>query len=446
MAITYVGSASDAQGANTNNNTPTLPTHAADDFMLAFMWCDATPTAPTTALITATGWTNLYQDELNTDGRDTSFSLWYKKATSSSETDPVFTVDVSAVHTVQIAVFRGVDTTTPFDVTTTSNGGMNDETPPLPTITPVNDNCAIVVFGGQSHDDLSAFGAPSGYTLNVGIDRGSGAQRGYNYGAYLLDAGTAALEDPGSWTHTGNGSGLADWQNVTIALRAAGGGGGTTHTGAASLSGAATLAATGRKVARGAASITGTATIVAVGTRIGTKTGSAALSASAALTATGRKVARGAASLTATAALSVSGSASVTQTGSASLSGLATLTASGRKVARGAASLTGTASLIVSGTKSGPEFTTPVVRTVPMTDAHRRSRQNDPAYRLMRHYQPMWRGVNVWVLNDGTCTEVQPQDETTINRLFAGGHVSPHDLTSFQVTALTNAGYVVNGV
>ena len=224
MAITYVGSASDDQGFNANNLTPTLPTHAADDFMLAFMWCDAQPTAPTTALITATGWTNLYQDELNTDGRDTSWSLWYKKATSSSETDPVFTVDTSVVHTVQIAVFRGVDTTTPFDVTTTSNGGTNDETPPLPTITTVNDNCAIVVFGGQSHDDLSAFGAPSGYTLNVGIDRGSGAHRGYNYGAYLLDAGTAALEDPGSWTHTGNGSGVADWQNVTIALRAAGGG------------------------------------------------------------------------------------------------------------------------------------------------------------------------------------------------------------------------------
>lgn len=60
---------------------------------------------------------------------------------------------------------------------------------------------------------------------------------------------------------------------------------------------------------------------------------------------------------------------------------------------------------------------------------------------LWQHFTPLPRGVNLWILTDGSVVEAQPWDQSTVLREIQGGHVAPDDLTSFEITALTNAGY-----
>lgn len=49
------------------------------------------------------------------------------------------------------------------------------------------------------------------------------------------------------------------------------------------------------------------------------------------------------------------------------------------------------------------------------------------------------RGRNVFKLNDGTYTENQPGDMTTVAIEYLGGHV--HTVSAAEATALTTAGY-----
>lgn len=85
----------------------------------------------------------------------------------------------------------------------------------------------------------------------------------------------------------------------------------------------------------------------------------------------------------------------------------------------------------------GFTFTPPVVydraRTVPY---------RHPGNVLMRHYSPLPRGKNVYLLVDGTVTETQPweaQPGTVIRRVFFGAHSEPIDAA--EKSLLTAAGY-----
>lgn len=60
-----------------------------------------------------------------------------------------------------VMVFRNVNLSTPFDVTTTTNTGINGAVPDAPAITPVTDGALIVVFGSGSMDPISELGKPS---------------------------------------------------------------------------------------------------------------------------------------------------------------------------------------------------------------------------------------------------------------------------------------------
>lgn len=72
--------------------------------------------------------------------------------------------------------------------------------------------------------------------------------------------------------------------------------------------------------------------------------------------------------------------------------------------------------------------------------------------RLFRHYRARPEGRNVYILSDGTVTELDPDQETmfwdradgspyVVVALY-GGHDS-YEVTSAQATLLTNAGYTV---
>ena len=64
-----------------------------------------------------------------------------------------------------------------------------------------------------------------------------------------------------------------------------------------------------------------------------------------------------------------------------------------------------------------------------------------PARNLARFYTPTARGVNIFILTDGSVTTRQPVDMSTISRTIYGGHESPTDLTDSELNSLINAGY-----
>jgi hypothetical protein len=64
-----------------------------------------------------------------------------------------------------------------------------------------------------------------------------------------------------------------------------------------------------------------------------------------------------------------------------------------------------------------------------------------PARNLRRFYPPTARGVNIFILNDGSVTTRQPADVSTVSRTIYGGHESPTDFTDEELNALKDAGY-----
>lgn len=85
-----------------------------------------------------------------------------------------------------------------------------------------------------------------------------------------------------------------------------------------------------------------------------------------------------------------------------------------------------------------PTFTPPTSRDVgTITGPDRYS--NDPAVRLFRHFRAGDRGVNVYQLTTGAFVQDQPDDETTIVRVFHGGH--DNTVTAAEAALLTAAGY-----
>lgn len=61
------------------------------------------------------------------------------------------------------------------------------------------------------------------------------------------------------------------------------------------------------------------------------------------------------------------------------------------------------------------------------------------AYSLFRHFDAEPRGRNVFKLIDGSFTENEPNDNTTIARTYFGG--SDNEVSATEVAELTAAGY-----
>lgn len=61
------------------------------------------------------------------------------------------------------------------------------------------------------------------------------------------------------------------------------------------------------------------------------------------------------------------------------------------------------------------------------------------SYALFKHYDPEPRGRNVFLLDDGTYTENEPSDMSTVVKTYYGGHDNVVDAS--EVASLTAAGY-----
>ena len=216
--ITFVGSDSSSEGSNRDTINLTLPVgHQADDF--AIVTSAVANTSNNMDVITALGYTLLYNEE-STNGQVMEHWLWYKKLTSGSEVNPSVSMSgFNREHHATLHVFRGVDTTTPFDavVEYAFDDLENTPNPTNPAITTVTPNAAIFLIHNPSHNGISVAGTPSGYVLSeneVGINH-----REY-FTAYLLDAGAAGVKSPPIWGHTTTDS-SPDGAAITLALRPA---------------------------------------------------------------------------------------------------------------------------------------------------------------------------------------------------------------------------------
>ena len=61
------------------------------------------------------------------------------------------------------------------------------------------------------------------------------------------------------------------------------------------------------------------------------------------------------------------------------------------------------------------------------------------ANRLAAHHRPTAKGINVFLLVDGTYVQSGPSDQSTISKVYHGGH--KHEITSAEQASLTAAGY-----
>lgn len=82
---------------------------------------------------------------------------------------------------------------------------------------------------------------------------------------------------------------------------------------------------------------------------------------------------------------------------------------------------------------------TTALATLPVEPYHSRRNQN---MRLASHMSHGVRGVNLWMLNNGTVVARLPVDKTTISRTLHGGHDLPSDLSQAELTLLLAGGHI----
>lgn len=90
-------------------------------------------------------------DLYSNDSRDTNLQVSYKFSTGDTATTFGPTGQAGFAGNIAVYVFRGVNSTTPFDVTTQTATGLNSLLPDPPSITPVTSGAYPVVVGAGGH-------------------------------------------------------------------------------------------------------------------------------------------------------------------------------------------------------------------------------------------------------------------------------------------------------
>lgn len=208
MTIEYVGTLS-RTGAGTISLTALtggVSSSVAENdvvFVLAAGDPNAVVNIDMSGVVSTSGYTlatELYGDSTY----DCNFALFYKKMSSSPDSMVTLT---STAYDSRVYVWRGLDTTTPIDVTITTATGTGPN-PNSPSVTPITAGAVVLSLGASSSFSPPST-APSGYS-NVG----SG-----NKCVAASKTWTSGAEDPGAWSG-GVGPTYA-WCACSVALRPA---------------------------------------------------------------------------------------------------------------------------------------------------------------------------------------------------------------------------------
>lgn len=225
MALVYVGGATGQGTAGSFSVSLTGLTGGigsaaqVGDLVLVIAGCPSFGGATNVAGVESVGYTeiaNLYSDQT----RDCDLSLSYKRLTTA-ETSVTCSGSGYANYAAGAAVhvWRGVDATTPLDVTPTTAVGPGRGIT-HPPIEPVTAGAEVVLAGMAAA--TSAFGGavpPSGFGNRQFVSHDPGTAVGLGL-ASAPWSGSGEV-DPGWWTGSGSSSGDS-YAAVTLALRPAG--------------------------------------------------------------------------------------------------------------------------------------------------------------------------------------------------------------------------------
>jgi chemotaxis signal transduction protein len=222
VTIEFVGSAENSAG-NGADVTLTLPaTQPGDLVIVAYAIGDNDSANQTMAMVTG-GYTSV-ADLFSDDTLDVNLGVFWKVMGSPSETTAI--VDglggTDAAVAAVAMVFRGVDTTTPMDVTATTDTGIDTGIANPPSINHNNPSGVwTVIAAGTAHSGGAAitYTFPTGYTTNA-VDDGETDTTDVTVGmGYRTNPSDP--EDPGSMTPSVADGVTFAWAAVTMALRPA---------------------------------------------------------------------------------------------------------------------------------------------------------------------------------------------------------------------------------
>ena len=225
MAISFIGSAVGSSSPNTAT-TITLPTLLADDVIII---AAAVGDTANNGIPAPTGYTRvpgvaatLYANDVN----DTNLDLYYKIAVAGDSGATVTltaTGGTNASNAGVAMVFRGVDTTTPFDVNAATATAINTSAADPPSLDHGNPSgvwTVIAASTGHTGGATATFTFPTGYTTNA-------AQRAHNDTIDVLvgvgyNSSPADPENPAAFSAANIGTAADNaWAAGTMALRPA---------------------------------------------------------------------------------------------------------------------------------------------------------------------------------------------------------------------------------
>ena len=217
--ITFVGSAALGSIVLGNVTIPLPVGIAPGDIVVVAV--GRTATVGTFKVVTSgyTQVTHLTAD----DGADARLLVSYKIMSDPPDTDVVVSgpYTTNRGHGCVLHVWRGVDQTTPIDVTPTTATGINTGIANPPAITPVTDGAVVLcaAYAAIDYPVTPSWGVPVGWENGVTWSQYASAEPGEAGMASLPWSGSGAV-DPGTFvngnTDTGN-----SWAAVTLALRPA---------------------------------------------------------------------------------------------------------------------------------------------------------------------------------------------------------------------------------
>lgn len=225
--IDFVASSQDQQSNDTDPLVLSMPAGALTDD-LALVFCSAqggTNTTSTDMEPSGAGWVQDVRSVGSTGNTTRTTYIHYKVLTSDSESDVSIPCSTGFYRSASLHVFRGVDTTTPIDATSTFAEASNTELATNAAITPTSSGCCLVLCWYPSNNDITAVDAggvpavPSGMVMGETRITLSQRQLLVCYKT-LVDTGTSTIT-PSQWRVTTNNSNVSDYNAHTIVLRPA---------------------------------------------------------------------------------------------------------------------------------------------------------------------------------------------------------------------------------
>lgn len=223
--IQYVGSYVQGFAGGTTDRTITLTSltggiasaPAAGDLVIVYFGTGSTADRN----LVVSGYTEIAELYSN-DTYDTNLVAAYKFMGGTPDTSFTLTggtLSTADAGAVAVQVWRGVNTVTTFDVTSTTATGINSVLCDPPAITPTTPGSIIVSGGAGAHDGENAE-TYSSSNLTAFVSVGAGDTNAVTIGLGY-NAWTSGAFNPAQFTFSDTDSTEFSWAAVTLALRPA---------------------------------------------------------------------------------------------------------------------------------------------------------------------------------------------------------------------------------